>query len=175
MIDHFRMFAAYNGWANGRLCDAAGGLSEAELNEDRGAFFGSLLATMNHLLVADGIWMKRFTGKGEAATRLDAILHTDLAGLTAARVAMDARIIDWLGGLDDAALSRSFTYSTISNPTTITQPLGPALSHVFNHQTHHRGQCHAILTALGKESLALDLLYFLRAEGAGWMGTGAAA
>lgn len=172
MIDHFRMFARYNRWANERLYAAAATLTEAEFNESRGAFFGSLCATLNHLVVADGIWMKRFTGEGEAANQLAAILYTDLAALTAAREALDARLIGWLDGLDDAALCRPVTYSAITNPAPISHALAPGLSHMFNHQTHHRGQCHATLTALGKESLVLDLIYFLRAEGKEWLAAG---
>ncbi|SIP94063.1 Uncharacterized damage-inducible protein DinB (forms a four-helix bundle) [Rhizobium sp. RU20A] len=172
MIDHFRMFADYNRWANDRLYTAAATLSEAELNESRGAFFGSLMATLNHLVVADGIWMKRFTGQGETANQLAAILHPDLASLTAARKAIDARIIQWLEGLEPAALDQPVTYSAITNPTPITHALAPGLSHMFNHQTHHRGQCHMTLTALGKESLVLDLIYFLRSEGKEWLAPG---
>ncbi len=67
-------------------------------------------------------------------------------------------------GLTEEKIAADFTYSPITNPGSITHPLGPALAHIFNHQTHHRGQCHAMLTALGGPSLALDLLFFLRSE-----------
>jgi uncharacterized damage-inducible protein DinB len=164
MKDHFQMFAAYNRWANQTVYAAARELSVEELNLDKGAFFGSLLATLNHILCADRIWLKRFTGAGDAPTALDTILHPDLPALEAARRAEDIRIIDWIDSLSEEALSRTFSYTPITNPVPITQRLGPALGHLFNHQTHHRGQAHMILTSLGKPSIRLDLIYFLRTE-----------
>ena len=77
MKQHFMMFAAYNQWANNRIYAAAAELTDEEFNRDTGAFFGSLMGTLNHLLATDRIWMKRFTGQGEAPSRLDAILHED--------------------------------------------------------------------------------------------------
>ncbi|MGO6942184.1 DinB family protein [Rhizobium johnstonii] len=169
MLRHYRMFAAYNRWANTQVYAAAAELGDAEFRNDRGAFFGSLHRTLNHLLVADRIWMKRFTGTGEAPTTLDAVLFEELDALAAARKAEDERIIDWTGMLDEKTLAANFTYLTVVQPAEITQPLSSALAHFFNHQTHHRGQCHMTLTALGKPSLMLDLIYFLRSEGHEWM------
>lgn len=169
MIDHYRMFADYNRWANDRVYTAAASLTDAEYRAHKGAFFGSLHATLNHLLVADRVWMKRFTGEGETMRSLDQILHTGFEGLRADRQREDMRIIGWVDGLTEADLGRVITYTPLSNPQEITHPLGPGLAHFFNHQTHHRGQCHAILTALGKPSLTLDLIYFLRAEGTRWL------
>ncbi|OJF95186.1 DinB family protein [Pararhizobium antarcticum] len=171
MIDHFRMFANYNGWANGLVYTAAAGLTDGEFREAKGAFFGSLHATLNHILCADRIWLKRFTGAGAAPGALDTILFEDLAALTAARKAEDARIKAFIDGLTPERLSGSFTYTPITSPVETTQKLSPSLAHLFNHQTHHRGQCHMTLTALGKPSLALDMVYFLRAaEGRGYAG-----
>lgn len=164
MLNHYRMFAAYNLWANRLVYEAAASLSDAEFRENKGAFFGSLHATLNHILTADRIWMKRFTGKGEAPNRLDAILFEDFAGLDAAREAEDARIIAWIDGLTEADIAGTFTYTPVSVPKPMTQRLNTALAHVFNHQTHHRGQCHMTLTALGRPSLGLDLGYFLRTD-----------
>lgn len=164
MKQHFMMFAAYNQWANGRIYDAAADLDDEEFNRDVGAFFGSMMRTLNHLLTADRIWMKRFTGEGDAPTRLDAILHRALPVLRMAREAEDKRIIDWVGTLSEKALAGRFTYMTVSDMRTVSQRLAPALDHVFNHQTHHRGQAHAILTILGRPSLGLDLMLFQRTE-----------
>lgn len=168
MLEHYRMFADYNRWANRRLYAAVAELSDAEYREDKGAFFGSLHGTLNHLLAGDRIWMKRFTKEGEAPTRLDAILHEDFSGLATARIAEDERIITWVDGLDEARLAARFTYTPLTTPDVINQRLGPTLAHFFNHQTHHRGQAHAILTALGRPSLTLDLVFFLRTEGEKW-------
>jgi uncharacterized damage-inducible protein DinB len=158
------MFAAYNQWANGRIYDAAADLDEEEFDRNVGAFFGSMAGTLNHLLVTDRIWMKRFTGEGDAPARLDTVLHRALPGLRLAREAEDKRIIDWVGGLSDKALSGRFSYMTVSDMRTVSQRLAPALDHVFNHQTHHRGQAHAILTILGRPSVSLDLAFFQRTE-----------
>ena len=168
MLDYFRMFADYNRWANRLVYAAAAELTDAELRENRGAFFGSLLSTLNHVLVADRIWMRRFTGQGDTPASLDAILHDDLASLAAARTAEDERIIAWIGSLSDDRLAAALTYTTLTNPTVITQKLAPTLAHFFNHQTHHRGQAHATLTALERPSLVLDLAHFLRTQGSQW-------
>ena len=164
MRRHFQMFAAYNRWANAVLYDAAATLTPDELSRDTGAFFGSLIGTLNHILVADRIWMKRFTGEGAAPAGLDTILHPALPVLRVAREAEDDRIVDWIGSLPDATFAGRFTYVTVTDMRTISQRLAPALAHFFNHQTHHRGQAHAALTALGRPSPALDLIYFQRTE-----------
>ena len=163
----FPILAAYNGWANRRLYEAASRLSDEQYRADRGAFFNSVHGTLNHLLVTDRIWMQRFTGEGEAPDRLDAILHKDLAGLRQAREAEDARIVAWVDGLSETALAGTFSYRRVSTPERFTQPLAPALMHLSNHQTHHRGQVHAVLTGLGHEAPALDLLFFQRESGIG--------
>lgn len=171
MIEHYRMFADYNRWANRRLYQAAGGLSDAQYHKDQGAFFGSLHHTLNHLLVTDRIWMKRFTGSGEAPASLNAILFDDFASLASARAAEDERIIAWIHTLTEENLAGRFTYTPVTNPAPVTQRLAPPLAHLFNHQTHHRGQCHMMLTTLGQPSLTLDLVYFLRTpEGKAYAG-----
>jgi uncharacterized damage-inducible protein DinB len=169
MKDHFVMFAAYNRWANERLYEAASKLPDADYRADRGAFFGSLHATMNHLVVTDRIWMRRFTGAGPEHTRLNEIAYDDLAELTAARIAEDERIIAYVESLTEADIAATFSYRRVSDNTEITQPLGPALAHFFNHQTHHRGQAHALLTILGGHDFApsFDLIQFQRQTGIG--------
>jgi uncharacterized damage-inducible protein DinB len=169
MLKQYRMFADYNRWANALVYSAAADLTDVEYRENRGAFFGSMHATLNHILSADRIWMKRFTGQGQAPTTLDGILYGDRAELRAARDREDRRISDWVDTLDDEALGQTFTYTPVSRPGAITQPLWPALSHLFNHQTHHRGQCHMTLTSLGKSSLSMDLSYFLHSDGSVWL------
>ncbi|MGQ2903060.1 MAG: DinB family protein [Neoaquamicrobium sediminum] len=164
MRQHFQMFAAYNRWANALVYEATAALSEEDQNRDMGAFFGSLMGTLNHLLVTDRIWLKRFTGEGAAPASLDTILYPDFVGLRGAREAEDARIVEWIGSLSKEDLAGRFTYVTATDMRTISQRLAPALAHFFNHQTHHRGQAHAMLTALGQPSLRLDLVYFQRME-----------
>jgi uncharacterized damage-inducible protein DinB len=162
MKSRYATFARYNQWANRRLYDAAAALSDAEYRADQGAFFKSMHGTLNHLLTTDRIWMKRFTGEGDAPDRLDTILHERLADLAAARQSEDRRIVAWMDGLDEAALAGVIRYRRVSTPEEFVQPLSPALDHWFNHQTHHRGQAHMVLTSLGKAAPELDLLYFQR-------------
>lgn len=163
---HYRMFAGYNAWANARLYAVAATLPAADFQADRGAFFGSLQGTLNHLLATDLIWMRRFTGSGSAPDRLDAVVHEDLPALWAARQAEDARIVRYVQSLDDAALAGSIRYQRVSSPHIHVQALAPALAHWFNHQTHHRGQAHAILTGLRTPAPELDLLFFQREQAA---------
>jgi uncharacterized damage-inducible protein DinB len=169
MLRHFQMLSDYNRWANERIYVACADLTEDEYRADRGAFFGSAHRTLNHILAADRIWLRRITGQGAAPTALNAILFEDLASLSQARAAEDQRLIEVVGSLTEAALQQVITYTPVSNPVPVTEPLSPVLAHIFNHQTHHRGQVHTILTSLGKPSVVLDMIAFLRAEGKQWM------
>lgn len=170
----YEMLAGYNAWANRRLYDATAKLSDADYRADHGAFFGSVHGTLNHLLVADRIWMRRLTGEGPSPAKLDVILHDDLASLRAARDAEDARIEDYARGLVAADLEGAIRYRTITSPTDIEQRLDHALLHVFNHQTHHRGQVHALLTRITGEAPSLDLILYQREAGVGVMRSGGA-
>ena len=163
LLQTFRLFAAYNRWANTRLYDAASALDDEAYRRDCGAFFKSMMGTLNHILVGDRVWMKRFTGEGTNPPSLDTILYEDLASLRAAREAEDRRILAFIDGLDDAAVAGRFTYTTMTDLRTVSQRLAPALSHFFNHQTHHRGQAHMILSVLGETPPELDLIQFHRA------------
>jgi uncharacterized damage-inducible protein DinB len=167
MKSHFVMMAAYNTWCNGRIYEAAQALSEEEYRADRGVFFRSMHGTLNHLLATDRIWMKRLTGGGEAPGSLDAIVAETLLELTVARQAEDARLETYVAQLSDEDLNGPLSYSSLSNPQPFTQPLWSVLAHVFNHQTHHRGQAHAVLTSLGKDGPSLDLVAFQRLSGHG--------
>jgi uncharacterized damage-inducible protein DinB len=163
----YRMFAHYNAWANARLYDAVAGLPDADYRADLGAFFGSLHRTLNHLLVTDRIWMQRFTGTGDAPKALDAILYDDFADLRAGRETEDARIVAWVETLSETDLAAILIYHPISTPGEVRQPLAPTLSHFFNHQTHHRGQAHAMLTRLTGKAPSFDLAPFQRISGMG--------
>lgn len=158
------MFGRYNAWANARLYDAAA-LTPEQFGPDRGAFFRSVKGTLNHLLVTDRIWQKRFTGEGEAPDRVDAVLFERFDDLHVARAAEDARIVRYVDGLDEDGLAGVIRYRRVSSPEEFEQPLAPALAHWFNHQTHHRGQTHAVLAALTGTAPELDLLFYQRVAG----------
>ncbi|MEM6440759.1 MAG: DinB family protein [Pseudomonadota bacterium] len=166
MKAHFTMFARYNAWANVTLYDAAAELPQEAYERDEGAFFGSLQRTLNHILVADVLWMARFRSWPQPKIPLDGMMHEPLAELRAAREAQDADILQWVDGLSQADLDAQITYTTITGPKTMTQVLAPAMSHFFNHQTHHRGQAHMILTRLTGDAPPLDLLFYQRQEAA---------
>ena len=168
-MSRYRMFAGYNAWCNARLYAAAAGVSDADYRADRGAFFKSLHGTLNHLLVADRIWMRRFTGAGPVPPSLDAILYEDFAELRDARRTQDTLISRYIERLTEADLNGVIRYKTVTRPQTIEQPLAPALDHFFNHQTHHRGQAHALLSAiLGNDRTpSFDLIVYQRETGVG--------
>jgi uncharacterized damage-inducible protein DinB len=169
MKSRYQMFAGYNRWCNERLYDAAAKVPDADYRKDGGAFFKSLHGTLNHLLVGDRIWMRRFTGAGELPPSLDAILYEDFDALRTARQSEDVRIARYVDRLSETDLAGTLRYRTFVRPQTIEQPLAPALDHFFNHQTHHRGQAHALLSAiLGNEATpSFDLIIFQRETGMG--------
>src|SRR6266404_4489618 len=161
-IENFRQLAEYNHWANARLYAAALDLSDQAYRLHIGVFFSSLHGTLNHLLLTDRIWLKRLTGEGEHPHRLDAILFEYRKDLLCARMAEDARLIKVINGYTDAELREAVAYQTTSGKA-YRQPLEDILSHLFNHQTHHRGQAHACCSILtGTEPPSLDLLQFQR-------------
>lgn len=173
MLARYRMFAGYNAWCNERLYEAAAQISDADYRAHRGVFFKSLHGTLNHLLVGDRIWMQRFTGEGDIPPSLDAILYDDFLELRAARRAEDERIRNYIKTLHERDLERPIRYRTLMNPQNIEQALGPALDHFFNHQTHHRGQAHALVSAiLGNDRTpSFDLIIYQRQTGEGELRT----
>jgi len=162
MKAHYEMFARYNKWANTRLYGMAARLPDDVYRKDVGAYFGSLHRTLNHLMTADRIWMRRLTGTGDHPGKLNAIPFDDLPSLHSARQAEDLRIMTFVAGLGEGDFQKQWDYQTL-NGTPQRQPLGEILAHLFNHQTHHRGQAHAILSVLGvAEPEPLDLLIMCR-------------
>jgi uncharacterized damage-inducible protein DinB len=168
MKAYFEMLGRYNKWANARLYAMAAALPDDGYRKNVGAYFGSLHGTLNHLLTADRIWMRRLTGTGDHPDKLNAILFDDLPSLRAARQVEDARIVTFVAGLGEGDFEKHWDYQTL-NGTPQRQPVGEILAHLFTHQTHHRGQAHTILTVLGvAEPDPLDLLVMLREEGRGF-------
>lgn len=160
MKAHFEMFAAYNMWANRRLYEAAAELSDTDYRRDEKAFFGSVHGTLNHILVGDMIWMQRFTGTGPVLKDLNAVLHDSLIELRIARDKEDQHISDWVSSMSDKDFAGQLTYMPVTTPEPVTTKYAPAVAHFFNHQTHHRGQVHALLTRLSGSAPSLDLIYY---------------
>lgn len=163
--DYFRTLARYNAWANRRLYAACGALSSDEIAAPRPSFFGSILATLNHLLVADRIWVGRIAGVPAAVQQLNAVLHADFPALRTAREAEDARLLALVEGLDEARLAGTLSYANTAGRPFET-PLRLVLAHLFNHQAHHRGQTHGLLSQTEVPPPSLDLIAYVREAGA---------
>ena len=157
---HFETLARYNRWANRRLYEVAAQLSDAQFREDRGAFFGSLRGTLNHILVADRVWLERIEGSGPKPSSLDEILYDDFAGLRAAREAEDERILRVLAAIPAERFESVLSYRSMAG-TPHEVPFAQILTHIFNHQTHHRGQAHTLLSQFGLDAPSIDFVYFL--------------
>jgi uncharacterized damage-inducible protein DinB len=149
--------AAYNRWMNEKVYAAAAKLSDEERKRDLGAAFGSIHGTLNHLLVADQAWLQRFRGQAVTMKSVDQELHSAFEELRAAREAMDAEIEAWAAQLDEEFGTRPFRFYSVAYEQELTRPGWVLVAHVFNHQTHHRGQLTTLLEQLGADAGVTDL------------------
>jgi len=150
--DYARTMARYGAWQNGAQIAAVETLDAAARDAGRGAFFGSIPATLNHLLWGDRIWMSRFAGtdKPVQASIPESVRETpDWATYTAARRASDAAILDWTAALSDEWFAGDLTWWSGAAGREVSKPKAMLIVHFFNHATHHRGQVNAMLTAAG--------------------------
>jgi uncharacterized damage-inducible protein DinB len=154
-----RMMAAYNAEMNRRLYAAAARLSDAERKQDRGAFWGSIHGTFCHLLWGDRMWMSRFAGWPRPAQAMgeSAALEAEFSALAAARRDADAGIAAWAGTVDPAWLGGTMCWFSGAAQRDVTASTALLVTHFFNHQTHHRGQAHALLSACGERTGDTDL------------------
>lgn len=150
------MLARYNTLANCQLYEACAQLSDAERQRIRPAFFKSIHGTLNHIVVGDRIWLTRFEGKQIPSTRLDAILYEDFDQLKQARVVEDKRIESFAAGLTEEFLGSTIQYVNNAGKVCI-DPVELLVAHFFNHQTHHRGQIHDMLTQTEIAPPSLDM------------------
>ena len=156
---YVQRMARYNRWQNESLYGAADRLSDAERRSDRGAFFKSIHGTLSHLLWGDGQWMSRFEKQGlpPGGIKEYASLFPDWSDLKAKRIAMDQRIVDWAGRVDDDWLSGQIAWFSSAAQRDVVKPTWEIMVHFFNHQTHHRGQVHAMLTQAGGKPHDTDI------------------
>ena len=169
MLDQYRLFAEYNRLMNVRLYDAASRLSDSDLRRDRGAFFKSVLGTLNHILVGDIIWLKRFSGHPSSEKALsdvarldrpgslDAVLFDDLAVLREERLKVDDVIVRWIHSLSEEDLGGSIAYESMAG-VPYRKPFASLISHLFLHQVHHRGQVTTLLSQSGVDFGETDLI-----------------
>jgi len=172
MTSYLTNMARYNQWVNRRLYDKVQLLSAAEITKDRGAFFGSILGTLNHILVGDMFWLRRFSSSKlckqvlapirdmPMPTSLRDVLFDDTQTLQTKREEMDALILDFSQTWNDAMLASPIRYRNMAGEKH-QQPLGALLQHLFNHQTHHRGQITTLLFQAGIDPEATDLIMML--------------
>jgi len=156
---YVRLMADYNAEMNRRVYAAATLLSDAERKADRGAFWKSIHGTLVHILWGDSQWMSRFDNwpKPDVPIKQSAGMIDDFDTLRARRVKADADIIDWAGRVDDAWLAADLQWFSGAAQKDMRAKKGPLVAHFFNHQTHHRGQAHALLTAQGQDTGDTDL------------------
>jgi uncharacterized damage-inducible protein DinB len=157
---YFLMLAYYNQWANQQLYTRLLQLTPAQLNLDCGGYFQSLLKTANHLLVGDVLWFERINAWPSSDYALDQLLYADIELLRLKRDEIDQCLVDFISTFNAAFASHWISY--LRRNIHYREPLTEVLAHLFNHQTHHRGQMHSMLLQLTGESLALDLIYFQR-------------
>jgi uncharacterized damage-inducible protein DinB len=164
-MNHLPLMARFNAWVNGRLYDSVALLPDDAYRAQRGAYFGSIHRTLNHLLVVGRLWTRRIEGAEHGIGSLDQILYDDFAALRRAQAAEDRRLVALVDGLDDAALRRPVTYRRIIGEGFETVRTDRILITLFNHQTHHRGQIHALLTQAGVEPAPWDVIVYLEEAG----------
>jgi uncharacterized damage-inducible protein DinB len=168
-VDFVRQMSEYNEWMNSKICACALGMTHSQLIEDRKAFFGSILATLNHLVIADTIWLKRFAthpAQYEALSPLqefplpntsDLLRFSDIQSFTSHRKLLDAIICAWAVSTSEADFDYNLRYTNSQGITSSKNFFGLAM-HLFNHQTHHRGQITTMFSQTGIDLGSTDLV-----------------
>jgi len=155
--DNYSLMADYNVWMNRKIYEAAAGLPDEARKRDLGAFFKSLHGTLDHILYVDILYLARFTGSAMPEGDFGAEYYGDFGDLRTEREAADARILDWIAGLDRGWLDEALTFTSVIDGVTRTLPRRVMVTQMFNHQTHHRGQATTLLTQLGADPGTTDI------------------
>ncbi|MHB1514117.1 MAG: DinB family protein [Acidiferrobacteraceae bacterium] len=157
LSDHYRLMADYNAWMNCSIYATCARIPDAQRKQDLGAFFRSIHQTLNHILWADRVWMARFTGEAFPIGKIGEDLFDDFVKLREERNYMDKRISGWTKGLQDGALERELAFPGVTDGRQRRGPLWCFASHLFNHQTHHRGQVTTLMMQLGYDPGVTDI------------------
>jgi uncharacterized damage-inducible protein DinB len=170
LLDNYRLLARYNQWFNNRLYNACEPLSAQERERERGAFFGSIHRTLNHVVWGDQMWLQRFAVQDTSFPALESgllelppgavhetVLYTEWTALRARRAQLDAAIEAWLSEMPASFLLSTMRYSNTKGIVR-EHPAWQALTHFFNHQTHHRGQVTTLLSQSGIDVGTTDLI-----------------
>lgn len=175
LLSHVQLMSQYNQSMNHQVYETASHLSEEQLAENKGAFFGSILGTLNHLMVADITWLKRFSLHPAhhlalddirdiaQPTSLDQILYSNFSELTTERKKLDEIIINWCNQLTESDLYYNLPYKSMKGQPAV-RAFGSLILHFFNHQTHHRGQVTTLLSQEGLDVGVTDLLVIIPNE-----------
>ncbi len=159
LIEQFILQADYNHWMNQQLYRVCETIPDSERKKDMGAFFHSIHGTLNHLLLGDRLWMGRFTGSGFSITSLDQELYADFDVLHREREITDVEIDSWVRRCSDTQLQSTLEYIAAVDKQPRHLPLAKALTHLFQHQIHHRGQITTLISQLGYDFGETDLLF----------------
>jgi len=172
---HIRLMATYNEWMNAKIHEAARSLSDEALSENRNAFFGSIIGTLNHLVTGDSVWLKRFAEHSAnhlalepirqlpAPKSLDQLTFSNIRELSAHRVWLDRIIIEWSRSLTEADLDHTLNYTSMAGVPADKNFYGLVM-HFFNHQTHHRGQVTTLFSQAGVDVGSTDLVTLIPSE-----------
>ena len=163
----YQLMAEYNCWMNQNIYQVCESIPDEQRKQDRGAFFKSIHGTFNHLLYGDKVWMGRFTNQPFSGTSLSQELYADFAELRAEREQTDQQILDWSKTLDPDWLSQRFEYVSQSDQKRRVMPAWILVTHLFNHQTHHRGQVTTLIKQLGYEPGVTDIPWMPGVSGLG--------
>ena len=159
-ITNFQLLSNFNTWANAKIFSSCKKLDDTEYKKDRGAFFSSIHGTLNHLLVVDKAYISRIKGKDHGLKSLDQILYEKLFQLEEARIKEDKRLVDLVNSLSEESIHKEITYKGFEKGNT-TYTINMILITLFNHQTHHRGQIHNMLSQAGIEPPQIDIPDFI--------------
>ena len=163
--NRWQLMADYNAWMNERLYAICASLSDEERKRNRGAFFKSIHSTLNHILWADRIWLTRLGGKSYGApVAMGSDVFADFDELRAARAALDVEICQWAAALTDESLNAPYNFVSQVLKVTRVQPTWSFVTHMFNHQTHHRGQVTTLLSQAGIDPGVTDVLLMPQLE-----------
>ncbi len=165
--ERFTLMARYNAWMNERLYTLCADLSDDDRRAERGAFFGSIHATLNHIQWLDEAFLCRFTGEPASVADLGAELYPDFGTLREARAATDARLLDWMPDMTDEWLAGTIAFASAFDGKNRTVPRWAMLTQLFNHQTHHRGQITTLLSQMGLDLGITDIPFLPEFEDRG--------
>ncbi len=154
---YYQLMAEYNCWMNQNIYLVCSEIPDEKRKQDFGAFFKSIHGTLNHLLYGDKAWMGRFTNHPFSVTLIGQELYTDFDVLRTEREAVDQQILEWFKRLDSDWLSQPFEYTSNVDGKRRVLPAWILVTHMFNHQTHHRGQITTLIKQIGYEPGVTDI------------------